>query len=53
MAFNIRKMISEGLKDGVAKTSHFEVLISPPSALNLDPEEIRNLTYRADSVEIQ
>lgn len=52
MAFNIRKMISEGLKDGVAKTSHFEVLITPPSAFNLDPEEVRKLTYRADSVEI-
>lgn len=52
MAFNIRKMISDGLKSGVAKTSHFEVLISPPSAFNLDAEEIRNLTYRADSVEI-
>jgi hypothetical protein len=52
MAFNINKMIGDGLKYGVAKTAHFDVLITPPPALNADSEKSRELAYRADSVEI-
>ena len=50
MAFNINNMIKQGLQGGVAKTSHFEVLITPPNGLSTD--FTRNLMYRADSVEI-
>jgi len=52
MAFNINEMISKGLRRGVAKTAHFEVIINPPRALGSDTEIIRELSYRADSVEI-
>jgi len=53
MAFNIQNMISQGLKGGVAKTSHFEVLISRPAGLRLGPAiSAEDLRYRADSVEI-
>lgn len=52
MAFNINRMISDGLKSGVAKTSHFEVLIQSPPALGVDSERVRELAFRADSVEL-
>lgn len=56
MAFNIDKMVSEGLKSGVAKTAHYEVVILPPPIMlskgNNWTSEARDLTYRADSVEI-
>jgi len=60
MAFNVQNMVSRGLKGGVAKTSHFEVLISRPSGLRRGPaifqegldKSAEDLRYRADSVEI-
>ena len=52
MAFSVTEMISKGLKNGVAKTSNFEVLITPPPALLNYTDIARELIYKADSVEI-
>jgi len=50
MAFNIDRFRHQALKSGVAKTAHFEVMITPPSSL--DWQYARELMFRADSVEI-
>ena len=52
MAFNVNKMIHEGLRFGVAKTSDFEVRINPPEKLARVTEMTRELSFRADTVEI-
>ncbi len=51
MAFNVNDF-KGSLSTGVAKTSHFEVSFTPPSGIGIDFDISRQLTYRADSVEI-
>jgi|TARA_R110000744_G_scaffold38191_5_gene87361 hypothetical protein len=48
MAFNVNDMVSAINKTGVAKLSHFEVFINGFG----DTDSERDLTYRADSVDI-
>jgi hypothetical protein len=51
MAFNVNEF-KGSLSSGIAKTSHFEVMFTPPSGIGIDFDISRQLTYRADSVEI-
>lgn len=51
MAFNVNDF-KGSLSTGVAKTSHFEVSFTPPVGIGIDFDISRQLTYRADSIEI-
>lgn len=51
MAFNVNEF-KGSLSSGIAKTSYFEVMFTPPSGIGIDFDISRQLTYRADSVEI-
>lgn len=50
MSFNVNQMVSALNKSGVARTSHIEVMITPPSFV--DVEATRDMMFRVESVEL-